>query len=561
MHQLVPELITQMGVAYPELSEHQALIMGTLEREESKFRETLARGLGLLDTEMAKLPQGGILAGDVAFKLYDTFGFPVDLTQDVLVRQNMQLDVAGFDTAMNAQKEVARQSWVGSGQNFQDKVWFELDEKNITTTFVGYDALQAQSKILGLLKDGAWVDSIQAGDEAAIITDVTPFYAEQGGQVADHGGIGGGIGDVVNLFKVSQVQKPTGKYVAHAGVLESGSLKLGDVVDMQVCATRRANIAAHHSATHLLHEALRKHLGDHVAQKGSLVEPDRLRFDISHSDSISRDVLDKIAAEVNAQIRSNAPVAIAEMPIDAAKKLGARALFGEKYGDVVRVVQMGHNNYSIELCGGTHVQHLGQIGALRLLGESGVSAGVRRIEAVVGAAAEQLALQDVATLQNLAIITKASVAELPVRLEKLLAEHKSLSREVSDLRRQLATNGGSGQADKPHIEQINGVNFMAKIFEGLPAQDLKPLADQFKQQIGSGVVVLLTSDDAGRASLVVGVTTDLTASISAVDLVRVGASALRGAGGGGRPDLAQAGGPHANLATNAVADIKQKLVD
>ena len=368
----------------------------------------------------------------------------------------------------------------------------------------------------------------------------------------------GGIGTDATMFKVQQVQKPTGKYVAHAGVLESGTLKVGDVVDMQVCHTRRTNIAAHHSATHLLHEALRRHLGDHVAQKGSLVEPDRLRFDISHGDSISKEVLEKIAAEVNAQIRSNAAVSIEEMPIDKAKEKGARALFGEKYGDTVRVVQMGVDNYSIELCGGTHVQALGQIGTLRLLGESGVSAGVRRIEAVVGEAAEQLALQDTAMLQNLASLTKAAVAELPVRLEKLLAEHKSLAKEVADLRRQLAAQGG-GQADKPAIEQINGVNFMAKIFEGLPAQDLKPLADQFKQQMGSGVVVLLTSDDTGKASLVVGVTADLTANISAVDLVRVGSAALGGAGGGGRPDLAQAGGPNAADAANAVSDIRQKL--
>lgn len=560
MAKLVPSLITQMGQAYPELGRAEALIKDTLYREENKFRETLSKGLTLLDTEMNKLSSGGKLAGDVAFKLYDTFGFPVDLTNDVLVRKGFALDADGFDTAMEKQKEMGRSSWAGAGGKTTDKIWFDVQSQIGETEFLGYASLKSQGVIKAIIKDGQSVDKAEKGDTVGIVLSQTPFYAESGGQTGDSGTLKGECFDVT----VETTQKPIGSFHVHQGVVQKGTLKIGDAVEANVDAQRRHKLETHHSATHLLHEALRHELGDHIAQKGSLVEPDRLRLDFSQPDPISAEQLAKITAAVREQIRGNTVINTRVMSLDEARETGARALFGEKYGDEVRVVSMGSKDakgkaYSVELCGGTHVKNTGEIGAFRIVSESGVSSGVRRIQAVVGAEAEALAEKENALLNQLAAQLKTTSAELPERLQKLLLENQELRTELGTLRKKAALgNLGGGGASSNAVEQAGAFKFLSKTFDDLPAKDLKPLADQFKQQIGSGVVVLLTKAE-GRASLVVGVTEDVTAKVSAVDLVRIGAEALGGKGGGGRPDMAQAGGTDIDAAPQAMEQIKQHL--
>lgn len=557
MAKLVPSLIGQMGQAYPELGRAEALIKDTLYREENRFRETLARGLSLLDDEMGKMSSGGKLSGEVAFKLYDTFGFPVDLTHDVLSRKGFDLDAAGFETAMEKQKEKGRSSWSGAGGKTTDKIWFDVQSQIGESEFLGYASLKSQGVIKAIIKDGASVDKATKGDTVGIVLSQTPFYAESGGQTGDHGELSG-EGFTV---KIDTTQKPIGSFHVHQGVITSGSIKLGDAVEAVVDENRRRKTEAHHSAIHLLHEALREELGEHIAQKGSLVEPDRLRLDFSQPDPISDEQMARITEAVRKQIRNNTGINTRVMSLDEARETGARALFGEKYGDEVRVVSMGDISgngkaYSVELCGGTHAKNTGDIGAFRIVSESGVSSGVRRIQAVVGSEAEALAEKENALLNQLAAQLKTTTAELPERLSKLLAENQELRTELGTLRKKIAMGGGAASNDA--AEQAGAFKFLSKTFEDLPAKDLKPLADQFKQQLGSGVVVLLTKAE-GRVSLVVGVTEDVTAKVSAVDLVRIGAEALGGKGGGGRADMAQAGGTDIAATSDAVEQIRQHL--
>lgn len=556
MHQLVPELINQMGEAYPELKQGQATIETTLEREETKFRETLGRGMRLLEDEMGGLAQGGTLKGDVAFKLYDTYGFPLDLTADILRQKGYKLDEVGFDAEMNRQKEQARASWSGSGDTTTEKVWFDTLSQAGETTFTGYDSDKEIAKITGLVKDGEIVKSASAGDTVAIITDKTPFYAESGGQAGDMGMITTADGAVIT---VEDTKKPVPGLCAHMATIEEGQITIGQSVTLAIDTIHRQQVTLNHSATHLLHEALRRELGDHVAQKGSEQNAQRTRFDISHPDPITQEQLDRVAETVNHYIRQNTSVRSEEMSLEKAKEMGARALFGEKYGDQVRVVTMGDDDgqaYSIELCGGTHVAHTGEIGFFKITSEGGVAAGVRRIEAVTGFNADQVSVRETALIDTLAQRLKSPKDQIETQLEKLLKERKALEKEVSDLRQKLATGGTSGSNDD--VEDINGIKFIGKVLEGIPAKDLKPMADTLKAQIGSGVVVLVANND-GKGSIVVGVTDDLTDKISAVDLVRAGSEALGGKGGGGRPDMAQAGGPDGSKGADAVAGVKAEV--
>jgi alanyl-tRNA synthetase len=558
MHRLLPTLISTMGQDHHELIEHEALVRETLYREENKFRETLARGLKLLDEEMGKLPGKGTLPGDVAFKLYDTFGFPLDLTEDILLRADYKLDQAGFDAAMQKQQDTARASWVGSGDKTTEKVWFDVQTSIGGFEFLGYNTIKAQGVIKAIVKDGQAVQSASQGDNVSIVLSQTPFYAESGGQVGDTGTLTGEKGQVL---RVTDTQKPVGSFHVHTAKLEKGTITVGDAVEAVVDTARRHALQQHHSATHLLHEALRRRLGDHVAQKGSLVEPNRLRLDFSQPEGLTDEQMQQVIADVRAEIQAATPVATRVMSLDEAKQTGARALFGEKYGDEVRVVTMGrvdadtNRTYSIEFCGGTHIKNTAEIGAFRIISEGSVSSGVRRIQAVVGAEAEKLAEQERDMIDSLASLLKAAPHEVKERVQKLVQENHVLNTEIGSLRKKLAMGGGNSESD---IEQLGNVKFIGKIFDDLPAKDLKPLADQFKQQIGSGVVVLTTKAE-GRVSMVVGVTDDLVAKFSAVDLVRVGAEALGGKGGGGRPDMAQAGGPNMDDIPQAIQHIKQTL--
>ncbi|MEM6903373.1 MAG: alanine--tRNA ligase, partial [Pseudomonadota bacterium] len=565
IYKLVPALTNQMGDAFPELRRAEALITETLKLEESRFKKTLARGLHLLDQESGKLGDGGVLAGDVAFKLYDTYGFPLDLTQDVLRGQGMTVDTDGFNASMEAQRAEARKAWAGSGDAATETIWFGLREQLGATEFLGYDTETAEGEIRALIKDGAEVENLNAGDKGWAVTNQTPFYGESGGQTGDTGVMAG----EGSQAEVTDTQKKLGDLFCHAVTVKSGTLSKGDAVELNVDATRRSRIRANHSATHLLHEALRRHLGEHVAQKGSLVAPERLRFDISHPKPVSADELIAIEREVNARIRENAAVSTRLMSIDEAMETGAMALFGEKYGDEVRVVSMGVNGgageegsnrpYSIELCGGTHVAQTGDIGALRVVAESAVSAGVRRIEAVTAAEATDLAIDQTRHLQAAADAVKAQPADLADRVKALMDERKKLEREVSDLRRQLAAAGGAGAASNDDAaKQVAGIAYMGRVLSDLPAKELKPLADQMKQKLGSGVVALVAVSE-GKASVVVGVTDDLTGKVSAVDLVRAASAAVGGKGGGGRPDMAQAGGPDGAAADAALSAVEQAI--
>ncbi|MDP1670319.1 alanine--tRNA ligase [Phaeovulum sp.] len=554
MHKLVPTLVRQMGAAYPELNRAQALIEETLKLEETRFRTTLDRGLKLLDDELARLPEGAELPGAAAFKLYDTYGFPLDLTQDALREQGRAVEVAGFDAAMEAQKAKARASWAGSGEAKDATIWYELAEKHGATEFLGYDTEAAEAQLLALVVDGAEVES--AAGAVQIVVNQTPYYAESGGQVGDFGIIRTETG----LAEVTDTKKAAGVFIHFAQVTE-GEFRRGQPAKLEVNHARRSAIRANHSATHLLHEALRRALGDHVAQKGSLNAPDRLRFDFSHSKGLSAAELAGVEVEVNEFVRQNAPVETRIMTPDDARSLGAQALFGEKYGDEVRVVSMGRLNgsgkgadgatYSLELCGGTHVARTGDIGAFVALGDSASSAGVRRIEALTGQAAlEHLKLQ-AARLAEIAATMKAPVTEVAERVRALAEERRALANELAQIKREQALGGGAGKLETD-IKEINGIRFIAQVVSGVSGRDLPGLVDALKVRVGSGAV-LIVADTGGKAAAAAGVTEDLTARLSAVDLVRAAAEALGGKGGGGRPDMAQAGGNDPARAPQAVA--------
>ncbi|WP_128516533.1 alanine--tRNA ligase [Tabrizicola thermarum] len=553
MHRLVPALVRQMGGAYPELSRAQALIEETLRTEETKFKQTLDRGLRLLDDELAGLPEGAALPGAAAFKLYDTYGFPLDLTQDALREKGREVDVQGFDAAMAEQKAKARAAWSGTGAAGDAKIWFDLAEEHGVTEFLGYDTETAEGVITALVRDGSVVGQAETGQSVQIVVNQTPFYAESGGQVGDAGLIRTQTG----LAEVTDVKKAAGVFIHIAKVTEGTVIK-GQPAKLEVAHARRAAIRANHSATHLLHEALRRRLGEHVAQRGSLNAADRLRFDFSHSAAIAPEDLHAIESEVNAFIRQNAPVETRIMTPDDARAIGAQALFGEKYGEEVRVVSMGvlegsgkgtdGKTYSLELCGGTHVQRTGDIGAMVILSESASSAGVRRIEALTGQAALDHLRQQDARLNDIAAILKAPPAELAERVRALFEERKALANEVAQLRRELAMGG---KAAGPEPKEINGVKFLAQVISGVSGKDLPALIDEMKARLGSGAVLLI-ADTGAKPAVAAGVTADLTAKLSAVTLVKAAAEALGGKGGGGRPDLAQAGGADISQADAAI---------
>ena len=558
MYKLVPELVRQMGGHYPELQRGQTMIEDTLLAEETRFKATLDRGLSLLDDATSDLSEGGELPGDTAFKLYDTYGFPLDLTQDALRERGMTVDTDSFDTAMAEQKAKARAAWAGSGETADATVWFDIAEEHGVTEFLGYETETAEGQIVALVSGSETVEN--AEDDVQIALNQTPFYAESGGQVGDTGVIETESGRA----NITDTKKVAGVFVHIAKVTE-GKLEKGQAAKLTVNHARRTTIRANHSATHLLHEALRTHLGEHVAQRGSLNAPDRLRFDFSHQKALSADELSGVEAEVNTFIRQNTPVETRIMTPDDARAIGAQALFGEKYGDEVRVVSMGRaetgkgddgDTYSIELCGGTHVARTGDIGACVVLGDSASSAGVRRIEALTGQAAlAHLSDQD-QRLASVAAALKAPATEVVDRVKALQAERKQLATEVADLRRQLALGGG-GSAE-PEAEDVGGKAFFAQVLNGVSGKELPPLIDDHKARLGSGVVLLI-ADAGGKAAVAAGVTDDLKDDISAVDVVRAAVAELGGKGGGGRPDLAQGGGPSAENADAAITAVKTIL--
>jgi len=559
MFRLVPALVAEMGAAYPELNRAQALITETLKLEEIRFRETLVRGLKLLDEATGTFKSGDKLAGETAFKLYDTYGFPLDLTEDALRARGIGVDTDGFTAAMQKQKAEARKAWAGSGEAADDKIWFELRDELGATEFLGYDAEEAEGNIVAMLKDGARMKSAKTGDTVLLLTNQTPFYAESGGQVGDQGAIFSGKGA---QGAVTDTEKKNGLHV-HVVRVTGGEFHLGDAVELRVDGERRRATRANHSATHLLHAALKRVLGPHVNQKGSLVAPDRLRFDFAHPKAVTQDELDRVENQVNAVVRQNSDVSTRLMPTDQAIEAGAEALFGEKYGDEVRVLTMGSDldgdkTYSVELCGGTHVRRLGDIGIFAILGESAVAAGVRRIEALTSEGARRWLSDQAELAREAAAALKTSPAELPARALALSEDRRRLERELADAKKALALAGPSRGETGDAAKEIAGVKTVLRVVEGVNAKDLKGLADDAKMKIGSGVVAFAAVAE-GRASLVVGVTDDLTKRISAVDLVKLGAEALGGKGGGGRPDMAQAGGPDGAKAQAALDAIAKRL--
>jgi alanyl-tRNA synthetase len=555
MHRLVPALVRQMGAAYPELVRAEALIIETLLLEETRFRQTLDRGLHLLTEETGRLGERQPLPGVVAFRLYDTFGFPLDLTQDALREQGREVDLAGFEAAMEEQRVRARAAWAGSGEAATERVWFELRERVGASEFLGYSTETAEAEIVALVVNGAPTIAAAAGAEVAVVLNQTPFYGESGGQVGDTGTISGADG---LRIAVTDTQRKLGDLFVHLGRVEAGEARVGMAVLAEVDHARRTSIRTHHSATHLLHEALRRRLGTHVTQKGSLNAPDRLRFDISQPRPLTGQDIAWVEAEVNARVRENTEVTTRLMTPDAAVELGAMALFGEKYGEEVRVVAMGAGEgnkaaYSIELCGGTHVRRTGDIGYFKIVSEGAVAAGVRRIEAVTGAFAEALVAETQHRLNDVAGALRASPADAAERVAALQEGNRRLERQVTELQRKLATGGGGAE-----VEELNGVKLAARNLGEVPARDLKGLADAIGKQLGSGVVALVSTAE-GKASIVVGVSQDLTGRFNAVELVRAASAAVGGKGGGGRPDMAQAGGPDGAQADAALAAVRGVL--
>ena len=562
MHRLVPALVAEMGNAYPELTRAQALVSETLEREERQFRRTLDNGLRLLDEATGDLGEGDSLPGTTAFKLYDTYGFPYDLTEDALRPRGIAVDRAGFDAAMEEQKAAARAAWKGSGAAADDDLWYDIAEREGASEFTGYTASEGEGTVVSLIVDGKEVSAANAGDDVIVLTNQTPFYGESGGQMGDSGTISNAAG---LRIVVRDTSKPLGRLHAHHATVDAGQIAVGDTVHLEIDSSRRDAIRSNHSATHLLHAALRNQLGAHVTQKGSLVAPDRLRFDFSHPKPLDAEEIAAIEAEVNAEIRHNDPVSTRLMTPEDAVEAGALALFGEKYGDEVRVLAMGRDNwagsgrsYSVELCGGTHVRATGDIGIFRIVSESAVSSGVRRVEALTGEAARNWLVGREETVKSLAGVLKTSPDEVETRVAALVDERKRLERELAEAKKALALGGGGGAASASKDEDIGGVTFSGQVLEGLDPKDLRGLLDEAKQRMGSGVAAIIAVND-GKAACAVGVTDDLTGTYSAVDLVRAGVEALGGKGGGGRPDMAQGGGPDGSKGDAAIEAIKQAM--
>jgi alanyl-tRNA synthetase len=558
MYRLVPALVAEMGAAYPELVRAQPLIEATLEQEEVRFRQTLVTGLKLLDEATVDLADGGTLAGETAFKLYDTYGFPYDLTEDALRSRGLHVDRTGFDAAMAEQKAKARAAWKGSGAKASDDIWFDLVEEHGATEFTGYSGDEGEGVVLAIVKDGARVENAEVGETAEVLLNQTPFYGESGGQIGDSGKLSSLKGFE---GEVEDTSKPLGKLHVLRTKIIKGELTVGETVHQVVDAERRDRVRANHSATHLLHAALRRNLGTHVTQKGSLVAPDYFRFDFSHPKALTREEIDAVEAEVNAQIRSNAPVTTRLMSHSDAIEAGAMALFGEKYGDEVRVLSMGTDSeadYSVELCGGTHVRALGDIQLLKIISESAVSSGVRRIEALTGEAARRWLIERDARLREAAATLKSSPDEVPARIAALVDERRRLERELADAKKALAMGGGGTRTDAAAPEDVGGHKFVGQVVEGLDPKGLRAEIDGMKQRVGSGIAALIAVND-GRASVAVGVTDDLAGQVSAVELVKAAVAALGGQGGGGRPDMAQGGGPDGAKAGEALAAVKDAL--
>ncbi len=558
MHRLVPSLIGEMGVAYPELVRAQPLVEATLLQEETRFRQTLDKGLKLLDEATASMTAGDVLGGDVAFKLYDTYGFPYDLTEDALRAQGLGIDRAGFDEGMARQKAMARAAWKGSGETASEEIWFDIADELGSTEFTGYVSTQGEGQVVALVRDGQRVERLNAGEKGVILTNQTPFYGESGGQSGDAGTI---TGDGDLKVSVNDTAKPLGRLHAHHVVVESGAVSVGQTVHLAVDGARRNRIRANHSATHLLHAALRNRLGGHVTQKGSMVAEDRLRFDFSHNAALTAEDIAAVEAEVNAEIRGNREVSTRLMSPEDAIAAGALALFGEKYGEEVRVLTMGPRAdgkaYSVELCGGTHVDALGDIALFKIVSEGAVAAGVRRVEAMTGEAARLWLTDREDKLKDVAAQLRANPDEVPARVVALAESVRRLEKELAEARKAIALGGGSGSgAAEP--EDVGGIKFLAQSFDGLDPKELRGLANEARQTLGSGVATFVTVND-GRASVLVTVTDDLTARLSAVDLVRKGVEALGGQGGGGKPEMAQGGGPDGTKSAEAIAAIRGAL--
>ena len=562
MHNLVGALIQQMGSAYPELGQAQSLIEETLLQEETRFRQTLERGLKLLDDELDKVPEGEEFPGETAFKLYDTYGFPLDLTQDALREKGRVVNTTAFDIAMADQKTKARAAWVGTGQITDEAIWFELADNLLATDFLGYETDKAEAQLLKIVKDGNKVSSAKVGDKVQLIFNQTPFYAESGGQVGDQGHVQSSS----CMININDTKKFAG-LIIHSGIVSKGSIEEGDSVSLLVDSDRKNRIKANHSATHLLHEALRQLLGDHVAQRGSLNNEERLRFDFSHSSLLTNEEIRSIEKSVNKYIRQNSSVQTRIMTPDDARGIGAQALFGEKYGDEVRVVSMGHQKetgkglggetYSLELCGGTHVNKTGEIGAFTILSDSASSAGVRRIDALTGESAMVYLAKRSQQVNDLSTFLKVSAEQLTKRVNVLMDERRSLTNEVAELRRKLALSGeGIGETVK--VENINGISFFAQVYSGISGKDLPSLVDEHKDRLKSGIILLITETD-NRVAVAVGVSSDLIEKISAVDVVRKAVLELGGKGGGGRPDLAQGGGTDISGADAAISAVKSLI--
>jgi alanyl-tRNA synthetase len=558
MWRLVPALVAEMGAAFPELVRAQPLIEATLQQEETRFRQTLVTGLKLLDEASGDLSEGGTFAGETAFKLYDTYGFPYDLTEDALRARGLKVDRAGFDAAMAKQKAAARAAWKGSGDRASDDLWFDLAEEFGSTEFTGYSGDEGEGVVLAIVKDGKRIENAEIGETVQVLLNQTPFYGESGGQTGDSGKLSNLKG-----FDgyVEDTSKPLGRLHALRTKVIAGELSVGDTVQQEVDSDRRNRIRANHSATHLLHAALRHRLGGHVTQKGSLVAADHFRFDFSHPKAMTREDIEAVEAEVNAQIRGNEAVTTRLMTPDEAIAAGAMALFGEKYGDEVRVLSMGRitdGDYSVELCGGTHVRALGDIQLLKIVSESAVSSGVRRIEALTGEAARQWLSDREAKLREAAATLKSAPDEVPARIAALVDERKRLERELADAKKQLAMGGGSAKTDGPAPEEVGGHKFLGEVVDGFDPKGLRAAVDEMKQKLGSGIGALVAVNE-GRASVAIGVTEDLAGQVSAVELVKAAVAALGGQGGGGRPDMAQGGGPDGSKASDALQAVRDAL--
>ena len=569
MWRLVPVLAREMGQAYPELIRAEALVTETLKLEEIRFRRTLERGIALLEEASKSLKKGDMFDGETAFTLYDTYGFPIDLTQDALKPRGIGVDIASFSDAMERQRAKARASWAGSGEAAAGAVWFALREKVGPTEFLGYETESAEGVVTAVQRDGKEVSALKKGETGVVVLNQTPFYGESGGQVGDTGVM---VADGIR-FRVTDTQKYAGDVYAHIGTVEQGTVQAGAALALEVDHVRRGSIRKNHSATHLLHEALRQVLGDHVAQKGSLVAPDRLRFDFSHPKAMSGEEIERVEDIANDMVLQNAPVITRLLSRDDAIASGARALFGEKYGDEVRVVAMGQDpstsaggntmGWSVELCGGTHVNRTGDIGLISVIAEGGVSAGVRRIEALTATAARHNANNLVQLAKTAASELRVPLEDLPARVGALVEERKRLERDLSEAKKKLALSGGASAGERGEgsdgVRTIGDVKLIARAVEGIDLKDLRSLADDGKKKLGSGVVAIVGVTADGKAGIVVGVTNDLTARFNAVDLVRKAADVLGGKGGGGRPDMAQAGGPDGSKADAALAAIVAAL--